>query len=215
MTSRIKLGMKLIKYTFDLKGNIVLMVLFTILGILWFFFTEMNLFGPLYLAIIGVYAHQMLNTLQYSDMVLSSPREKELQISVTLLLSILCGLSYYMLTILVTVLDWKLFHQEGYSFRALVVFGGVFVFMMIYEVLWPKMGTIMMFLSILIAFIPAFLAYTESGSILLEGISLGAGVGIGLAEILLGAVLQYLAARLTYRLPVSNKMMLARLQRYR
>lgn len=215
MTRRIKLGMKLIKYSFDLKGNIILMVLFTIMGILWSFFTEMELFGPLYLAITGVYAHQMLNTLQYSDMVLSSPREKELQISVTLLLSILCGLSYYMLTILVSVLDWKLFHQEGYSFRALVVFGGVFMVMMIYEVLWTKMGMIMVFITVLVAFTPAFLAYTESGSVLLEGISLGAGVGIGLAEILLGAVLQYLAARLTYRLPVSNKMMLARLQRIR
>lgn len=215
MTRRIKLGMKLIKYSFDLKGNIILMAIFTILGILWFFFTEMEQFGPLYLAIVGVYAHQMLNTLQYSDMVLSSPREKELQISVTLSLGILCGLSFYMLTILISVLDWKLFHQEGYSFRALVVFGSVCMFMMIYEVLWLKMGTIIMFLSILVAFIPVFLAYTESGSRLLEGISLGAGVGIGLAEILLGAVLQYLAARLTYWLPVRNKMMLARLQRYR
>lgn len=215
MTRRIKLGMKLIRYSFDLKGNIILMVLFTILGILWFFFTEMEQFGPLYLAIQGVYFHQMINTLQYSDMVLSSPREKELQISVTLLLSILCGLSFYMLTILLSVLDWKLFRQEGYSFKALVVFGSIFMVMMIYEVLWPKMGTIMVFVTILMVFIPIFLAYTESGSRLLEGISLGAGVGIGLAEILLGAVLQYLAARLTYRLPVRNKMMLARLQRYR
>ena len=215
MTRRIKLGMKLIRYSFDLKGNIILMVLFTVLGIVWFFFTEMGMFGPFYLAIIGVYAHQMLNTLQYSDMVLSSPREKELQISVTLLISILCGLSYYLLTILISVLDWKLFRQEGYSFRALVVFGGAFMFMMIYEVLWLKMGTIMVFITLLMVFIPIFLAYTESGSRLLEGISLGAGVGIGLAEIFLGAVLQYLAARLTYRLPVSNKMLLARIQRYR
>lgn len=215
MTRKIKLGMKLIRYSFELKQNVILMVIFTILGFLWFFFTDMALFGPLYLAIIGVYVHQMLNSLQYSDMVLSSPREKELQLSVTSLLSILCSLIYYMLTILASVLDRKLFHQEGYFSRASVVFGGVCMFMMIYEVLWPKMGTVMVFISMFVAFIPAIFAYTDSGSKLLEGISLGAGVGIGLAEILLGAVLQYLAARLTYRLPVNNKLMLAKLQRVR
>ena len=175
----------------------------------------MREFGPLYLAIVGVYVHQMLNSLQYSNMVLSSSREKELQLSVTLLLNILCVFIYYLLTILISVLDWKLFHQEGYSFKNLVVFGGVSMLMMIYEALWPKMGTVMVYILMFAVFIPVFLAYSDSGSKLLEGISLGAGVGIGLAEILLGAVLQYLAARLTYRLPVNNKLMLAKLQRVR
>lgn len=215
MTRKIKLGMRLIRYSLDLKGNIAIMVLFTILGILWFFITEMGQFGPIYLAIVGVYVHQMLNSLQYSNMVLSSSREKELQLSVTLLLNSLCVFIYYILTILVSVLDWKLFHQEGYSFRNLVVFGGVSMLMMIYEVLWPKLGTVMVLISMFAVFIPVYLAYTDSGSRLLAGISLGAGVGISLAEILLGAVLQYLAARLTYRLPVNNKLMLAKFQKVR
>lgn len=215
MTRKIKLGMRLIKYSLELKQNVILIVVFTILGILWFFITEMGEFGPLYLAIVGVYVHQMLNSLQYSNMVLSSSREKELQLSVTLLLNILFVFIYYLLTILVSVLDWKLFHQEGYSFRNLVVFGGVSMLMMIYEALWPKMGTVTVLISMFAVFIPAFLAYTDSGSKLLEGISLGAGVGISLAEILLGAVLQYLAARLTYRLPVNNKLMLAKFQKVR
>lgn len=214
MTEKIKLGMRLIKYSFNLKQNVALMVIFTIAGITWFSFSEMWQFGPLYLSIVGVYANQMLNSLQYSGMVLSSPRKKELQLSVTSLVSLLYSVCFYALTILVSVLDWKLFHQEGYSFRALVVFGSASMIMMIYEALWPKMGTIMVLMSIFVIFVPVW-ATMYSGSNLLEGISLEAGLGIGLAGILLGAVLQYQVARLTYRLPVKYAPMLAAIQKYR
>ena len=207
MINNFILGIKLLKYTFQFKQNVFLMVLFAFMGTLWFFLPgSMAQFGPVYLSITGLYFLQMLGSLQFSGMVLSSPRKKRLQTSMAAALSLPGSLILYALTVLVVA------HNK--QFTALILFGSLSMLMMVYEVLWLKLGTVVVivYASMVCGLI---LGFSHSDSAILEGISPGAAIGIGLAEILLGACLQYQAARLTYRIPVKYGPMLQALQKYR
>lgn len=207
MINNLILGTKLLKYTFNFKQNIFLIVLFTFMGILWFFLPgSLAQFGPVYLSITGLYFLQMLGSLQFSGMVLSSPRKKRLQTSMAAALSLPGSLILYALTVLVVA------HNK--QFTALILFGSLSMLMMVYEVLWMKLGTAVIIMYIFMMF-GLILGFSYFDSAILEGISLGAAIGIGLAEILLGACLQYQAARLTYRIPVKYGPMLQALQKYR
>lgn len=207
MINNLVLGIKLLKYTFNFKQNVFIIVLFTFMGILWFFLPGSPAqFGPVYLSITGLYLLQMLGSLQFSGMVLSSPRKKRLQTSMAAAFSLPGSLILYALTVLVVTYNKQ--------FTALILFGSLSMLMMVYEVLWMKLGTavIIMYIFMMCGLLLGF-SYFDSA--ILEGISLRAAIGIGLAEILLGVWLQYQAARLTYRIPVKYGAMLQTLQKYR
>ena len=207
MINNLVLGIKLLKFTFNFKQNVFLIVLFTFMGILWFFLPGSSAqFGPVYLSITGLYLLQMLGSLQFSGMVLSSPKKKRLQTSMAAAISLPGSLILYALAVLVVACNKQ--------FTALILFGSLSMLMMAYEVLWMKLGTavIIMYIFMMCGLILGF-SYFDSA--ILEGISPGAAIGIGLAEILLGACLQYQAARLTYRIPVKYGAMLQALQKYR
>lgn len=214
MINELKLGMKLLKYSFNLKINIISTVLYFTLGILWCFLANLPQFGPIYLSFIGLQIQQMLSSLYFSDMVLSSPRKREIQISVAVTVSVLSCLVFYVLTVGVILLSHKIGIQEGIPFGSLILCGLLFMVLMVYGVLLSKTGTAMVIVFLIMFFGP-ILWFTSSGDQVLRDISLGAAVGIGLAEILLGAALQYLTARLTYRMPVKYKAMLQAIQKYK
>lgn len=208
MINNFILGIKLLKYTFNFKQNVFLMVIFIFVGIIWLFMpsSSMAQFGPVYLSITGLYLLQMLGSLQFSGMVLSSPKKKRLQTFMPATLSLPCSLIFYALTVLAVVYNKQ--------FTVLIAYGALSMLMMVYEVLWPKLGTavVIMYTSMMVGII---LGFPYLDSTILEGISLGAAIVIGLAEILLGIFLQYQAAQLTYRLPVKSATMLAAIQKYR
>lgn len=171
-------------------------------------------FGPVYLSLITLSIQQVLTSLQFSDMVLSSPRKREIQISVAVMVGVLGSLFSYALTSGVIFFCYKIGVREEPQFGILILCGVLLLERMVYEVLWQKMGTVAVIIFILM-FFGAVLWFLSSGNQVLREISFGTAVGIGLAELLLGAVLQYLIARLTYRLPVKNNPMLQAIQKYK
>lgn len=214
MINKLKLGVKLLKYSFNFKMNVICTVIYCFLGVLWCFLPNLPQFGPIYLSIVALQVQQMLSSLQFSDMVLSSPRKRELQISVAVAVGVLCSLVFYVLTVGVILLSHKIGIQEGPSFGSLILCGLLFMVSMVYGVLLQKTGTATVMV-LLIMFFGPILWFMSSGDQTLRDISLSTAIGIGLAEILLGAVLQYLTARLTYRLPVKNNPMLQAIQKYK
>lgn len=214
MINELKLGMKLLKYSFNFKMNIISAAIFFFVSVIWCFLPNSPLFTPMYLTLVGLQIQQMLTSLQFSDMVLSSPRKKEIQISVAVTIGVLSSLVFYVLTVGVIFLSYKIGTREEPQFGILILCGLLLLERMSYEVLWQKTGTAVVVVFILIFFGPILLFLSPGNQVLLD-VSLGTAVGIGLAEILLGAVLQYLTARLTYRLPVQYKPMLQMIQKYK
>lgn len=214
MINDLKLGLKLLKYSFNFKLNVISGAIFFTISIVWCFLPNLAQLTPMYLTLIGLQIQQMLISLQFSDMVLSSPRKREIQISVAVTAGVLGSLFSYALTSGVIFFCYKIGVREEPQFGILILCGVLLLECMVYEVLWQKMGTVAVIIFILM-FFGSVLWFLSLGNQVLREISFGTAVGIGLAEILLGAVLQYLTARLTYRLPVKNNSMLQAILKYK
>lgn len=214
MINKLKLGVKLLKYSFNFKLNVISSAIFFTISIVWCFLPNLAQLTPMYLALIGLQIQQMLISLQFSDMVLSSPRKREIQISVAVAVGVLGSLFSYALTSVVIILGHKIGTWEEPQFGILILCGVLLLERMVYEVLWQKTSTAAGIVFVIMFFGPV-LWFLSPGNQVLPDVSLGAALGIGLAEILLGAVLQYLTARLTYRLPVKNNPMLQAILKYK
>lgn len=214
MINKLKLGMKLLKYSFNFKLNVISSAIFFTISIVWCFLPNMAQLTPMYLALIGLQIQQMLTSLQFSDMVLSSPRKREIQISVAVTVGVLGSLFSYALTSGVIYLGYKIGTREEPQFGILILCGVLLLERMVYEVLWQKTGMVAVIVFVLMFFGPT-LWFLSPGNQVLRDVPLGAALGIGLAEILLGAVLQYFTARLTYRLPLKNNPMFQAILKYK
>lgn len=214
MINRFKLGMKLVKYSFKYGQNVGYMGFYTLMGIIVYFLPYSRLLMPIYLTLASLWIPQMLGSLQYCAQVLSSPSNRKLCTSVIVAVSLPICLAFYALNFLFVYIDDKRGIGERYPSSVLIVYGAMVMAMMIYEVLWPRMSVVMAAVFLLVVYVPVFF-YMISEDYVLDGISLGAAAGIGFAEILLGAVLQYLIARRAYRMSVKYEPMRQTIQRYR
>lgn len=82
MLADIKLGLKLMKYGFQVKMMAILLVLFYVLGILFELFMSNSALGGLYLGLCGTYLFQLAITPSIGTLVSSSFAKKALQTSV-------------------------------------------------------------------------------------------------------------------------------------
>lgn len=214
MIKDFKRGIKLLKYSFRWKLNMTIAAIFFLLGTVFFFLPDMRHYGPVYWIITGSFTLQQLGNLSVSSMVRSSPRNKAMQTSIAVAMSFLLNLILYAMVVLARILIWRFNGQGQYPFAELVMYGVLIIILMIYYGMIYKMKA---FALIVWAFIfaAALVGMQEMTVQVLPEISMGAALGIGLAVILLGACLQYMLARLTYRRPFGSKMLIQQIEKYR
>ncbi len=218
MINDMKLGIRLLRYGFGIKTNLVLLIVCTAADLLCFALELAGITTPLdgFMLLACVIPVQILFTLNVVDIVLTSPARKKLQTSVPAVMTLCTTLAAYLIVVLKEAVI-VLIHPDKTAQSAMrLVFLGVLV------------AVIMAFTGVLYKSFPALLVmyFSLSGFIsffmmpILRSDFLGEDRGalvraalIGVVLILAGGALEYALSVLFYKKPVSKKVLGEKLSR--
>ena len=209
-----KRGFKMLKYSFRIKPILAVGIFFFCVGIVFFMLSPDigYLQGTVYWTLSGVMLCTAITPLGVSNMVQSSPRKKALHTSVPVCMNLCYYLVTYILFLLMGLLIWGMSGQRQQPGDP-VVYGLMAAVIMVYSV-----GCLKLFFAAILFLIAAYLPILWGGAETIcqmaADLPMGPAVCIGMAEILLGACVQYLLFRLAYRLPVDRTAVTGPLRKY-
>ena len=88
MIKNLKTGFKLLKYSYKCKMNLILLAFFTVIALVSEISSHgTNMLGGFYFTMSGMFAYQMIVSMDISGMVQSSAMKKRLQISMPVFVS--------------------------------------------------------------------------------------------------------------------------------
>ena len=212
MINDLKLGHKVIKYGLNLRGNLIAIVLFLVLGCVMEFMTPYMIMGSMYMGLASMMLVQVVHSVAVSTMVQSSPRKKRLQTRVPAFVG---GL--YMVILNTVMIVLKLVGSyvspieyeggtEGIS-NAILMSSGIIILLALYmgvalKLFWPAT----------IVFLISFYGYYGiSGKMLdlmeTEGtmiMPIELSILISYLVVFTGSIIIYLIYRATYKLEYSK-----------
>lgn len=204
MFKNLKLGIRMLKYGFRSKSILVMGIVFFCLGILFMIlFSDIGYFaGATYFMVTGIFCESSVTSLGITGMVQSSPKRKALHTSVPVVLNTCWFYITYFVFMFIGLVMWRVRGQEMQPGEP-VIYGLLAIICMVYG-----LGCYKLFYVAVGFFVLTYFPLSEGGEELicqaLAGVPLWAAVLIGLAEILLGACIQYGLYRLAYRLPIDK-----------
>lgn len=211
MIKSLKQGIKLLKYTYRFKANVIIGMLFFAIGLVLCLEPFLGaVHGSIYWMIVGILITGICFPINASSIVQSSPLKRTLQISVPVVLALCYYTIAYLLLLLIEALFWSVGGRKQDP-GVLVFYGLMAIVFMFYN------SGYKIFELATVVFCVAFLSLLWGGEQpirqMLAGLSPGIAGIIGLGEILLGALLQYCLALLTYRMPLSRRAIVRELRK--
>lgn len=206
MLKEIKLGFKLLKYGYKVKMNVVTLILFLAIGV----FSEVmakgtSLVGGVYFMIGGMFAYQMVMSMDVSQMIQSTAMKKKLQIYIPAMVSFIIYIVIFTFLVIEKVI---LIQNHAAKPSELVN-----------TLLWVEMimASVYIFVSICYKFfvlgfivfmaidMSMFMGLLTSGIMAaMEKLSFGATIVMGYAIIILGTLLVVGVGTLLYKKPLSE-----------
>ena len=105
MIKNLKTGFKLLKYSYKCKMNLILLALFTVVGLVMEISSHgTNMLGGFYFMLSGMYAYQMIVSMDISGMVQSSAMKKRLQINLPVFVSTVLYIILYTVLVIERVI---------------------------------------------------------------------------------------------------------------
>lgn len=204
MFKNLKLGIGMLKYGYRSKLMLVMGIAFFCLGILFMIlFSDLGYFaGASYFMITGIFCGSAVSSLGFTGIAQSSPRKKALHSSVPVILNTCWFYLTYFVFMFIRLVLWRV-RGQGMQPGEPVIYGLLAIICMVYCLGCYKLVFVAMGLFVLMYF-PICLGGSELICQALAGFPLWGAVLIGLAEILLGACIQYGLYRLAYRLPMDK-----------
>lgn len=209
MLKDLKMGFQLMKYGYKIKMNVIMMVVILAFGIVAEISSKGTSFlGGFYLMMTGMFAYQLIMSMDISEMVQSSAAKRKLQVGLPVVASTVVYLASYTFLLVERVI---LIHQNPQSkdellytlFTILLIMITVYIFSSIcYKY----------FVAGFILFLILFIG-VDTGAVILWNNGIGAwlcqiGLGwlavLGYAVVLLGGGIEYLLGSLLYRKPLSE-----------
>lgn len=203
------MGFQLMKYGYKIKMNVIMMVVILAFGIVAEISSKGTSFlGGFYLMMTGMFAYQLIMSMDISEMVQSSAAKRKLQVGLPVVASTVVYLASYTFLLVERVI---LIHQNPQSkdellytlFTILLIMITVYIFSSIcYKY----------FVAGFILFLILFIG-VDTGAVILWNNGIGAwlcqiGLGwlavLGYAVVLLGGGIEYLLGSLLYRKPLSE-----------
>lgn len=204
MFKNLKLGIRMLKYGFRSRSMLVMGVVFFCFGVLFTtLFSNIGYFmGATYFMVTGIFCESSVTSLGITGLVQSSPKKKALHTSVPVALNISWFYITYFVFMFIRLVMWRAGGQEMQPGEP-VMYGLLAIICMVYG-----LGCYKLFYVAVCFFVLTFFPLCWGGEELicqaLAGVPLWVAVLIGLAEILLGACIQYGLYRLAYRLPIDK-----------
>lgn len=219
MINDMKLGIRLLRYGYGIKTNLVLVIVCVAVDMLFFALELAGISTPLdgyMLLACAMVPEQILFSLSAVDLVLGSPVRRKLQTTVPAVMSLCTMLAAYLIIILKKAVI-ALIHPDKTAQSAmwLVYLAFLAAYIMAYTGVMYKSFlafVVMMFmLSGIISF--SMMPVLRSNFLGENMVSLARGALIGVILILAGGALEYALSVLFYKKPVSKKVLGGKLSR--
>ncbi len=197
------LGFKLLRYGYKLKTNVMMLGLFTAIGLLIEISSHgTNILGGFYFMLTGMFAYQMIIYMNASDYVQSSAMKRKLEVGMPVIVSTVVYL--VLLTILVAekyiLIRMYPENTENYQDTLFMIIFILFGAMIFCGVCYKY------FVASFIVFMLVIMTCMSTISHISDVISLGLVkfAVLGYAAILLGGVIEYLISSVLYRKQLSE-----------
>ncbi|MBO4337850.1 MAG: hypothetical protein J5842_07225 [Lachnospiraceae bacterium] len=198
--------LKLCKYSFRYKTNIVFLILFLAIGIMNEVIAHGTQYlGGFYIVLCSIYMFQFIMSLSMSDMIQSSGIGRRIQLDIPVRLNVMMSVLLYTLLVIYRICMAKIHPEnEPQIASSLLMINIMFFILFIYTGFVYKYFLI----SILVFCFTAVFVMTGSNILLsLPGfmVSLKAAVFIGYVGIVIGAAVQYIICRALVKIPISQR----------
>lgn len=206
----LKRGIKMMRYAYGIKTNLVQAGYFLLAGLVMIISGERGTFGLLggfFWICIGILPSQLIYSVSVSNMVQASPMGRKMQTVVPVAVNLFCMLLIYLVEVLMCgIMAWRYPEQAGEIYWNLVIFAVMQVMMMVYLGLCYKH-----FVLATLVMIPEMVIWMSAG---LDGwiyrqdfganITLGMAVLAGFVLIAAGGLAEYLLTLAFYRTPMAR-----------
>ena len=219
MINDMKMGIRLLRYGYGIKTNLVLLIVCTVVDMLCFALELAGITTPLdgyMLLACAMIPVQILFSLNAVDIVLASPVRKKLQTSVPAVMSLCVTLAAYLIIALKKAVIVLIYPDKTAQSAMHLVFLGFLaaVILAFTGVLYKSFPAFLVMCFSLSGFISFFMMSILRSDFLGEDMgSLVRGALIGVALSLAGGALEYALSVLFYKKPVSKKVLGERLSR--
>ena len=203
------MGFQLMKYGYKIKMNVIMMVVILAFGIVAEISSKGTSFlGGFYLMMTGMFAYQLIMSMDISEMVQSSAAKRKLQVGLPVVASTVVYLASYTFLLVERVI---LIHQNPQSKEELLYTLFTILLIMITVYIFSSI-CYKYFVAGMILFLILFIG-VDTGAVILWNNGIGAwlcqiGLGwlavLGYAVVLLGGGIEYLLGSLLYRKPLSE-----------
>lgn len=203
------MGFQLMKYGYKIKMNVIMMIVILAFGIVAEISSKGTSFlGGFYLMMTGMFAYQLIMSMDISEMVQSSAAKRKLQVGLPVVASTVVYLASYTFLLVERVI---LIHQNPQSKEELLYTLFTILLIMITVYIFSSI-CYKYFVAGFILFLILFIG-VDTGAVILWNNGIGAwlcqiGLGwlavLGYAVVLLGGGLEYLLGSLLYRKPLSE-----------
>ena len=203
------MGFQLMKYGYKIKMNVIMMIVILAFGIVAEISSKGTSFlGGFYLMMTGMFAYQLIMSMDISEMVQSSAAKRKLQVGLPVVASTVVYLASYTFLLVERVI---LIYQNPQSKEELLYTLFTILLIMITVYIFSSI-CYKYFVAGFILFLILFIA-VDTGAVILWNNGIGAwlcqiGLGwlavLGYAVVLLGGGIEYLLGSLLYRKPLSE-----------
>ena len=204
------IGIKLLKYGYRMKTNLIMIAIFLVIGIA----VEIgsgggNVIGGFYFMILGMFSYQMIISMNVSTYVASSPMQRKLQLTIPVVTSTVFYLTIYTFLLIEKAVLIKAHPQRedvymGTMVMVLMFMLATYIFVAVcFKYYW--FGFILMMAMVFgTQFVMMDMFMNDNGEIAIGFINLPEIAVAGYVIILMGGLLEYVIARLLYRKPLSE-----------
>lgn len=199
------LGFKLLRYGYKLKTNVMMLGLFTAIGLLIEISSHgTNILGGFYFMLTGMFAYQMIIYMNASDYVQSSAMKRKLEVGMPVIVSTVVYL--VMLTekyILIRMYPENTENYQDTLFMIIFILFGAMIFCGVcYKYFVASFIVFMLVIITCMSIVSAWLYHHHISDVISLGLVKLAVLGY--AAILLGGVIEYLISSLLYRKQLSE-----------
>ncbi len=210
MLKEIKIGFTMLKYSYQLKYNLIVCAIILIVGFVVEYVTKgTNVIGAFYMTLLGMYSYQFIVSMTLSEFIQTTPYKYKLQVTIPSL----CSFVIYMITYTLVIIEKHFMmaanpnRYEDYvmGICMLIAFLGCsFIFT---AIMYKYFYAGMILFIVLIMFFSSTFTYFWYGPFGDSLCEFGATklLLVGYLVIMLGCLCQYLVSKALYRVPLSER----------
>ena len=214
MINDIKKIIQLSKYGFKAKTQMIFMVVFIIVGIVWeFVFQGMHWIGAFFIILAPAYFAQLLYGMGMSSMVGASPYKKRLQILYPVLANCILEFAAMTIIVLIKAFEMRLYPENRTGLMSVLLVTSLFcIALNIYSAVVYKYYALAIVLLLLPVMTMSFVFNVDSfynfeGSLLADisdRVGFGGLVSFCYFSIVIGTAVQYFSSVAIYKKPLSE-----------